>query len=521
MSLDEEWASAKPDLASEWERAKPSSSGPTPVNAGIASLAASIAGAPVDIAQGVYNTPKMAYGLVKGALGGTDLPEPVTGTPGGSESLRNALNIAADVTGVRGLSPENPAPSSRTGTAAYDFTSRGGVIPGAAIPAAASMVAERTLGPEYAPVAALAGPAGIQAFNAMRAPGLARTQAQNVTADATIRRSHDAGYTMPPNQTNPTITNRVLEGVVGTPSVEGLASTKNQQITNALGRRALGVGENVPINETLLENIRADAGKAYQAIKDFGGGKVAFKPDLRFQQDIADLGGGISETASRYPTAAKTADIEALKQDLTKGPMTPADAVELTKKLRRDATANFKASDDPMKLELARAQRGAADAIEGLVERNLIRAGRTDLIADFRAARSTIAKSYDVQSALNDATGNLDARVLARIANKGKPLSSELQSVADFSNAFPRSSIMPEKGGNRTGIGTWDAVMAAAGLGGATLVNPGLAAIGIARPLTRYGLTTKTYQNTMGLPSYEPAMTPGGRLAELLKAQQP
>jgi hypothetical protein len=500
--------------------AKPES-GPTPVNAGLANFAASVAGAPVDIAQGVYNAPRMIYGLAKGALGGTDLPQPVTGTPGGSESLRNALNIAADVTGVRGLSPENPAPASRTGTAAYDFTSRGGFIPGAALPAAGSMITEHTLGPDYAPVGALAGPSGIAAFNAVRAPGLATARAQNTVRDATIRRSHEAGFTMPPSQTNPTVVNKVLEGSVGTPSVEALASSKNQQLTNALGRRALGVGENVPINETLLDNIRADAGKAYQAIKDFKGGKIAFKPDLRFQQDIADLGGGISETASRYPTAAKTADIEALKQDLTKSPMTPSDAIELTKKLRRDATANFKASDDPMKLELARAQRGAADAIEGLVERNLIRAGRTDLIADFRNARAAIAKSYDVQSALNDATGNLDARVLARISNKGKPLSPELQSIADFSNAFPRSSIMPEKGGNRTGIGTWDAVMAAAGLGGATLVHPGIAALGIARPLARYGLTTKTYQNTMGLPSYEPTMAPGGRLAELLKQQAP
>lgn len=516
MSVQDEWASAKPDLNSEWDTAKPSESRSTPVNAGIGSLIASVAGAPIDIAQGVYNAPKMIYGAIKGALGGTDLPEPVTGTPGGSESIRNAMRVAGEL-GLRGVSPDNPTPESKTGTAAYDFTSRGGFIPGAALPAAGSMIAERTLGPDYAPIGALAGPAGIAAFNAARAPALATAQAQNATRDATIRRSHDAGFTMPPSQTNPTVVNKVLEGSVGTPSVEALASSKNQQLTNALGRRALGVGENVPINETLLDNIRSDAGKAYQAIKDFGGGKVAFKPDLKFRQDITDLGGGISDTASRYPTAAKTADIEALKQDLTKSPMTPADAIELTKKLRRDATANFKASDDPVKLDLARAQRGAADAIEGLVERNLIRAGRTDLIADFRNARATIAKSYDVQAALNDATGNLDARVLARISNKGKPLSPELQSVADFSNAFPRSSMMPEKGGNRTGIGTWDAVMAAAGFG----MEPSLAAIGIARPLMRHGMTTRTYQNTMGLPSYKPTMAPGGRLAELLKSQQP
>jgi hypothetical protein len=488
-----------------------SESGPTPVNAGLANLAAGIAGTPVDIAQGVYNTPKMLYGLAKGALGGTDLPEPVTGTPGGSESLRNALRSLAEMTGMKGFSPDNPTPDSPTGTAAYDFTSRGGVIPGAALPAAASMAAEKTLGPEYAPLAAAAAPASILAYNTSRAPSLANAQAQNATLDATINRSRDAGFVMPPAQTNPSVVNKVLEGTVGTPSLEALASTKNQQLINDLGRRTLGVGKNVPINETLLENLRADAGKAYQAIRDFGGGKVAFKPDLKFQQEIDNLGGGISETSKRYPTAAKTADVEALKQDLTKGPMTPADAIELTKKLRRDASANFRAADDPAKLDLARAQRGAADAIEGLVERNLSRAGRGDLVKDFREARTTIAKTYDVQSALNDATGNLNARVWASISNKGKPLSKEMQLGADFSNAFPRSSLMPEKGGNRTGIGTWDAILAAAGVGGAVM-HPAIAALGVGRPLTRYGLLTDLYQNKMGVPSYEPATTPAGPL---------
>lgn len=521
MSLDDEWAGAKPDLNSEWESAKPaSSSGPTPVNAGIASLAAGIAGAPVDIAQGVYNAPKMVYGAIKGALGGTDLPEPITGTPGGSESLRRALNIAAEETGVRGLSPDNPNPSSTVGTAAYDFTSRGGIVPGGALPAVASMVAERTLGPQYAPIAALTPSGVISGYNALRSPALAEAKAANVTRDTTIKQSREAGFGMPPSQTNPTVVNKVLEGSVGTPSVEALLSTKNQKIVNDLGRRTLGVGENVPINETLLDNLRTEAGTAYQAIKAFGGGRVSFKPDATFVKQIDELGGGISETSKRYPTAAKTADIEALKQDLTKGPMLPADALELTKKLRRDASANFRAADDPTKLELARAQRGAATAIEGLVERNLTAAGRPDLVRNFRDARTMIAKTYDVQSALNDATGNLNARTFASISNKGGPLSNELQMIANFSNAFPKSSLMPEKGGNRTGIGTWDAAMAAAGVGGAAFFHPGLAALGVARPLARYGLTTGPYQNRMGTPSYDPAMLPAtpqaGTLAELL-----
>lgn len=510
MSLEDEWASAKPDLKSEWDSAKPivvPSSRPTPVNAGIANLLAGAAGSPIDIAQGVYNAPKMLYGLAKGAMGGTDLPEPVTGTPGGSESLRRVLQIASDMSGIRGLSPENPTPESATGTAAYDFTSRGGIVPGAALPAAASMIAEKALGPQYAALAALSPSVATIAYNTARAPALASAQAQNVTRDATINRSREAGLVMPPAQTNPTVVNKVLEGTVGTPSLEALGSTKNQQIINDLGRRALGLGKNVPINETLLDNLRAEAGKAYQAVKDFMGGKVAFKPDAKFQQDIDTLGGGISDTAKRYPTAARTADVEALKQDLTKGPITPGDAIELTKKLRRDASANFKASDDPAKLDLARAQRGAADAIEGLVERNLARAGHGDLVKDFREARTMIAKTYDVQAALNDATGNLNARTWANISNKGKPLGPEMQLAADFSNAFPKSSLMPEKGGNRTGIGTWDTILALAGAGGATM-HPAIAALGVGRPLTRYGLLTDFYQRKMGTPSYSPVMPP-------------
>ena len=42
-------------------------------------------------------------------------------------------------TGAPGLSPDNPTPDSKMGTAQYDFVSRGGFIPGGALPAAGSM----------------------------------------------------------------------------------------------------------------------------------------------------------------------------------------------------------------------------------------------------------------------------------------------------------------------------------------------------------------------------------------------
>src|ERR1700704_6672604 len=58
------------------------SSGPMPVNAGLGSLAANLAGLPIDTVQNVYNLGKAAIGGWTGRP--LDFPL-VEGTPGGSE----------------------------------------------------------------------------------------------------------------------------------------------------------------------------------------------------------------------------------------------------------------------------------------------------------------------------------------------------------------------------------------------------------------------------------------------------
>src|SRR5258706_13766172 len=103
------------------------------------------------------------------------------------------------------------------------------------------MVAERTLGPQYAPLAAALAPASVAGYNAWRAPALAEAKAANVTRDTTAKQSREAGFSMPPGETNPTVVNKVLEGPGGTTSVEALWSTKKPQAVNDLGRRTLGV----------------------------------------------------------------------------------------------------------------------------------------------------------------------------------------------------------------------------------------------------------------------------------------
>ncbi len=76
-------------------------------------------------------------------------------------------------------------------------------------------------------------------------------------------------------------------------------------------------------------------------------------------------------------------------------------------------------------------QRQAADAVDELIERNAAAAGKPDVVAKYRQARQLIAKSYDVEGATNPSTGDVNARGIARLAAKGRPLTGELDTIAN------------------------------------------------------------------------------------------
>jgi hypothetical protein len=345
---------------------------------------------------------------------------------------------------------------------------------------------------------------------------LAQRKAENAGTDATARQAEAAGYVIPPTTVNPAIANQLLEGFAGKLSTAQMASGKNQAVTNGLARRALGLPDNVVITEQGLERIRAAAGTHYQAIKDYGSQvNLKFKTDAKFKGEIDGIGGDFAKAAKEFPALAKNEGIDAIKSDLSKAAISPAGAIEISKKLRSDASANFKAFDKPEKLALARAQRSAADSIEALVERNLIASGRRDLMENFREARTMIARSHDIEAALNDARGNVSAPALARIAGKGKPLGPDLQKAADFAEAFPKAAQPVEKIGSMPGLSPLDYGL---GLGiGALSANPWMAGAALARPVVRAGILSGPYQSLMNTQRYDPLLTPEPSLPMLLR----
>lgn len=75
-----------------------------------------------------------------------------------------------------------------------------------------------------------------------------------------------------------------------------------------------------------------------------------------------------------------------------------------------------------------------------LAEQQKNSAKAAELLSNFRNSRQLIAKTYSVGNALNPATGNVSAVKLAQQLSKGKPLSNELRTAAEFGQAFPKAA---------------------------------------------------------------------------------
>ena len=258
-------------------------------------------------------------------------------------------------------------------------------------------------------------------------------------APATVAEfAHEAGYVIPPEMAGKgdTVTS-TLAAWGGRPKIAQTASLRNQSVTNQIAAKDLGLPPDTMLTERAFNEARRPANEAYRAAENSG---VPIKQDMTFLDDLLALGPQSEEMAKFFPKTAKNDLIRELQDEFGTGaPFSPKAGIQAVRRLRFKATSNLKSFDNPDKVELGKAQRGAAEAIDDLIERNLADAGKPSLMQAYRSARQLIAKSHDVESATDTATGEVDAHALARLANKGKPLTGGAKVIADTANAFPRA----------------------------------------------------------------------------------
>jgi hypothetical protein len=294
-----------------------------------------------------------------------------------------------------------------------------------------------------------------------KAAALASQQAKNAVRDATLQEAQKAGYTVPRSLYNPSFTSNRLESLAGKAATKQQAAAMNQDVTNTLAKQALGLPDDSALSVSTLEGIRKTASKPYQ------------------------------EIAAMSPQAG--ADLEALKQ------------------ARNDAQGWFNAynrSASPADLAKAKEFRTVADTLEKSLESHAVSANRPDLLPALADARKLIAKTYTVQRALNDATGDVSAPVIGRLFEKGKPLSGGLETVGKFRSAFPQVSQAGAKI-PAPGVSKSEALAGALlGTGGAAITGNPIGATAALLPLAshpaRYLALSKAMQKA---PSYSPGIT--------------
>lgn len=340
---------------------------------------------------------------------GGKLAGEIAGTAGGGSVLAGgAKAVGASPAIISGLQSGGLNVAGRTGL--------GGLLTRAGTGAATGALAAGMVNPEDAGLGAVVGGAlpgvtKVAGTAGKKIGDVWRGQAQPADLANAVRQAQSAGYVIPPTQANPSLPNRLIEGLAGKISTAQNASAKNQGITNSLAAKSIGLPEDTRLTADVLDDVRREAGKAYKQLADL--------PPM---------------PAVRANSLTNTPGSPAIK---------PAEMVFDLRKARNDATAWYRSyamTASPDALVKAQAAKAEASRLEGALESYAKSLGKDDLVEQMANARQLIAKTYSIEDALNTASGSVDARKLAKQLDKGKPLSGELKEAAEFAARFPKAA---------------------------------------------------------------------------------
>lgn len=296
--------------------------------------------------------------------------------------------------------------------------------------------------------------------------------------------AQESGYVIPPTQVKPSLFNRVVEGTAGKASTAQNASARNQVVTNNMAKKALGLADDAALDSAALQTLRKKAGGAYQDLRKLG----MVQADDAFVKDLATLEAKYKGASTAFPDLADDS-VGSLVRKLNVQKFDADGAVDALAILRDQADSAFVRGDKGV----GQATKGAASALEDLLERHATQSGNPQALKSLRDARQLIAKTYSVEKAMNPATGTVSAQKLAQQFQRGKPLSGELRRIAEFGAAFPKAAQATEAMGSLPQISPLDWALAG-GVSAATanplgagmmLVRPGARATALSGPVQR------------------------------------
>lgn len=316
--------------------------------------------------------------------------------------------------------------------------------------------------------------------SAAQAPAQFNNARQMMRTNA-LQAGQKEGYVVPPSANNPTVFNRVLEGIAGKDRINKEAVIRNETVTARLASKGVGQSADAPLNQGALAAIRSEAHAAgYEPLKALG----TITPDQTFVQSLNAVG-TLARGAQRMGVASGGGHMGPPSPDhiaqtlIQRGPFDSADAVDTISYLREMADDAFRSGRS---LD-GKGYKAVAKALEDQIERHLASQGEqgAPLLKAYRDARTLMAKTYTAGKALVEDTGLSKARTYGAELQRGKPLTGDQRTIARFAQSFGKYVPNPT-GENFPALSPIDAY-GAAGVAGVTD-----SALPLLYPLTRIGL---------------------------------
>lgn len=386
-----------------------------------------------DVGQNILNLMRMGGDAAKRFVVGPQAADPnfqpLHGMPGTSESLQNLLRqggmldprgdpsskggeyAAAGIQGLTGAALGGPGTPLRQIPRLLTAGTTSGL---------GGQAATDLLGPEAAPLGAMIPGKGAFKY---KGPGERATEARQ-TEDYALSRK------------------------MGIPPLPRTMKTDEpQQKLQNTANKDLGQPEGAPIDPKTLNNYRAQKWQEYEKLMNAPELKGGLLPNSRFRDSIREIEKEFVTPSKELPETFKpmkeaTKILAEYQQGKT---FQPKEIVRAIRKLRTDAGTNLSMDKGPEQKQLGQVQKRIAASLEDLIEDNLTK--HPELLANYREARTSMAKAFNVEEALDPRTGKIDGGKLAALEQAGTPLSGGLADIARVSRAFPSAVKAPEPEG--------------------------------------------------------------------------
>lgn len=268
------------------------------------------------------------------------------------------------------------------------------------------------------------------------------------------------GLSINPAVSNPSKMNATRVNVAGNSLVDAISRKYNETLVPQILKEDIGIPKETPMTSSApFDAVRDAAGAAKRQIQPMTG-LVDDGVTIAAINDLAP-----KSTIGMSAVSLRVRRLQTEAQKLIEKNPSGAEVIAEIETLRKAARKTYGMKEAPQQLiDIADANMGIANALEGMIERNLQAQGKIDLLADFRKGRETMAKSYVLENATNKNTGLVDPAIIAKMTAKDNALTGAFADIGRIAGNFPESlGVKPGASGglkelaithaSRTGIG--------------------------------------------------------------------